>query len=122
MNEHSLHHSLLNLALCKKARLKLLLLDFFFFDLSLSSVSDSEKGLFMVSLLFDILPSALLLNGLSLVSLLLITLTLFSLLVDIFSLVSFLLNTIVLLLSVLFDKFSLGIFIFFLESKKSCVA
>ena len=122
MNDHSLHHSLLNLALYKKARLKLLLLDFFFFGLSLSSVSDSEKGLFMVSLLFDILSSALLLNGLSLVSLLLITLTLFSLLVDIFSLVSFLLNTLVLLLSVLFDKFSLGIFIFFLESKKSCVA
>ena len=74
----------------------------------------------MASLLFDILSSALLLNALSLVSLLLINLTLFSLLVDIFPLVSFLLNTLVLLLSILFDAFSLGIFIFFLESKMEC--
>ena len=63
--------------LYKKARLNLLLLVFFFFGLSLSSVSDSEEGFFMVSLLFDTLSSAL-----SLVSLLLIILTLFSLLVD----------------------------------------
>ena len=113
--DHSLHHSLLNLTLYKKACLNLLLLVFFlfFFRLSLSSASN------LISLIFDILLSVLLLNALSLISLLLITLTLFSLLVDIFSLVSHL-NTLVLLLSLLFDAFSLGIFIFFLESKKEC--
>ena len=96
----------------QKAPLSLLLLVFLFFGLSFSSVSDSEKGFFMVSLLFDILSSALLLSALSLFSLLLITLSLFSLL-DTFSLVSFLLSTLVLLLSVLFDVLSFGIFMFF---------
>ena len=119
-NDHALHHSLLNLALYKKPPLNLLLLVFFFFGLSFLSESNSEKGLFMVPLLFDIISSALPLNALSLVSLLLIILSLFSLLVDTFLLVSFLLNTLVLLLSVIFDAFSLGIFVFFLESKKEC--
>ena len=122
MNGHSLYHSLLNHVLYKKALLNLLLLVFFLFGLSLSFVFDSEKGLFMVSLgsLFDIFPTALLLNALSLVPLLLITLSFFSLLFGIFSLVSFLLNTLILLFSVPFDAFSLGIFVSFSELKKEC--
>ena len=77
-NQHSSHHSLLNLAFHKKTRLGLLLLVFFFFfGLSLSSASDWEMGLFTATLLFDILSSALPLNVLSLFPLLLITLSLF---------------------------------------------
>ena len=38
-----------------------------------------------------------------------------------FSFLFFFLNTLVLLLPVLFDVFSLWIFIFFLESKKECI-
>ena len=61
----------------QKSTFEFITTSFLFGGLSLSFVSDSEESFFMVSLLFDILSSAL-----SLVSLLLITLTLFSLLVD----------------------------------------
>ena len=94
----------------QKSTFEFIAISFLFFGLSLSSVSDSDKG----SLYFFILSLALPLNPLSLVSLLLITLSLFSLLGDTFSLASFLLNTLVLLLSVLSNAFSLGIFISFL--------
>ena len=106
----------------QKSTFEFIAIVFFLFGLSLSFVFDSEKGLFMVSLgsLFDIFPTALLLNALSLVPLLLITLSFFSLLFGIFSLVSFLLNTLILLFSVPFDAFSLGIFVSFSESKKEC--
>ena len=116
MNSHSLYHSLLSLAFYKKAPLGLLLLVLFLLGLSCSSISDSEKGLSMVSLLFDILSWALLLNALSLASSLLITLSWFSLLVDTFSLVSFLFNTLVLLLAVLFDSLTFY-FLFRIEER-----
>ena len=104
----------------QKSTFEFIAIVFFLFGLSLSFVFDSEKGLFMVSLLFDIFPTALLLNALSLVPLLLITLSFFSLLFGTFLLVSFLLNTLILLFSVPFDAFSLRIFVSFSESKKEC--
>ena len=82
-NQHSSHHSLLNLAFHKKTPLGLLLLVFFFFLGYHSDPHLIEKWVSLRPLCFSIKCI------LSLFPLLLINLSLFSLLVDIFSLVSF---------------------------------
>ena len=122
LNEHSSHHSLLNLAFHKKTPLSLLLLVFFFFRaITLIRIWFRKGSLYGLSVFWYLIISftieCIIFIPFVIDYLIFIFLTCWYIFISSFFFFFFL-NTWVLLLSVRFDVFSLRIFIFFLKSKK----